>query len=361
MLEPGAGRAITATGYAAVNGMSTRLAALRALERGIEFVVARQGNDGLWRDFLTPAGAASEWPTGFIGIALHSAGADASALRKAAGALIETQDADGGWGYNENAPSDADSTGCVLLFLSHMGYRGNERERAASFLGRHQRSESGGIATFHEPGPIRKFMGVGRWMRFTGWCHPHTEVTAMAGRALAAMDPKHSSPALHAAWRYVRSRQCTDGSWMSYWWASPHYATLQAVELALSMGDEHCARLAGEWALRSQAAEGGWGMAAAPISAFATALGLSILVNAGAGQEQIERAVLRLSALQDVDGGWPSHPMLRIPLPRVVDPDRRPRWPLGTGGGGIVIPDQHRTFTSAVCVAALAGAREAVE
>ena len=27
-------------------------------------------------------------------------------------------------------------------------------------------------------------MGVGRWMRFAGWCRPHTEVTATAGRAL---------------------------------------------------------------------------------------------------------------------------------------------------------------------------------
>jgi len=34
-----------------------------ALERGVQFLLANQGRDGLWRDFDTPAGEASLWPT----------------------------------------------------------------------------------------------------------------------------------------------------------------------------------------------------------------------------------------------------------------------------------------------------------
>ena len=332
-----------------------------ALERGTRFVLENQGRDGLWRDFLTPAGEASDWPSGFIGSALHLAGGEASALERAADALAGDQNVDGGWGYNERVPSDADSTACVLLFLVRMGHRESTCRRAASCLLTHQRSESGGIATYREPGPIRRFMGVGRWMRFDGWCSPHTEVTATAGRALAALAPTEpgAAAAADAAWRYARSRQRADGSWSSYWWTSPHYTTLQAVELARSLGDRDPVERAAEWAIRSQADDGGWSAPGAATSAFATALSLSVLLHARASREPVERAISRLAALQDDDGGWPSHPIMRIPLPGEMDPDRRRRWRPGGLGRGLVVRDQHRTFTSAACVAALAHAREA--
>jgi hypothetical protein len=332
-------------------------AASIALERGMLFLLANQGRDGLWRDFLTPAGEASEWPTGFIATALHLAGAEASVLERAADALVANQNVDGGWGYNEAVPSDADSTACVLLFLALMRHRASACGRAASCLLMHQRGENGGIATYREPGPIRRFMGVGRWMRFDGWCSPHTEVTATAGRALAALAPNTCRAEIDAAWRYVRSRQRADGSWSSYWWTSRHYTTLQAVELALSLGDHDSVSRAAEWATRSQGEDGAWSAPGAVTSAFATALSLSVILDARTGRQPVERAILRLAALQEEDGGWPSHPIMRIPLPGDVDPDRRRRRRLGGLGRGIVVRDQHRTFTSAACVAALARAR----
>lgn len=328
-----------------------------ALERGKRFLLGQQGDDGLWRDFLTPAGEASEWPTGFVAGALQLAGADPGALGRASETLVARQNVDGGWGYHEQVPSDADSTACVLLFLASEGRGASTCRRAASCLVRHQQSESGGVATYREPGPIRRFMGVGRWMRFGGWCRPHTEVTATAGRALVAFAPDRYVAEIGAAWRYVRARQRPDGSWDPYWWASPHYSTLQAVELASAMGDHDAVARAAAWAIRGQAEDGGWSAPGAATSAFATALALSVLVCARASREPVERAISRLAALQHGDGGWPSHPIMRIPLPGDADPDRRRRFV--DLGRGIVVEDQHRTFTSAACVAALARAREA--
>jgi hypothetical protein len=223
----------------------------------------------------------------------------------------------------------------------------------------YQRGEDGGVATYRESGPIRRFMGVARWMRFDGWCSPHVEVTAMAGRALAAVLPDNGGPEADAAWRYVRARQRLDGSWSSYWWTSPHYATRQAVGLAALLEDRGAVDRAADWALRRQAGDGTWSASDAASSAFATALSLSLLLNAGATGHPVECAVSRLAALQDDDGGWPSHPILRIPLPGDVEPDRRRRWRLG--GRGLVVRDHHRTFTSAACLAALAQALDGLD
>ncbi len=246
-----------------------------ALERGTRFLLAMQGSDGLWRDFLTPAGEASEWPTGFVATALHLADADAGALQRAADALVARQNVDGGWGYNEDVPSDADSTACVLQFLAIRRRHGSACAHAASCLVRHQRRENGGVATYNDPEPIRRYMGVSRWWRFDGWCSPHTEVTATAGSALAAID---RSAEADAAWRYVRSRQCDDGSWSSYWWTSPNYATRQAAELAVAFGDRDAVARAACWALRTEGIDA---------SAFAIALSLSILLSVGASGEVV--------------------------------------------------------------------------
>jgi Prenyltransferase and squalene oxidase repeat len=149
-----------------------------AIERGIDFLLAGQSSDGLWRDFRTPAGEASTWPTGYIGNTLQLAGVDRTALEQAARALVQRQQPDGGWGYNEDTPSDADSTSWALLFLS--GMRGHDRacDRAGASLARHQRRHTGGVATYAEAGPIRRFVGLGRWVPFRGWCRPHVEVSA---------------------------------------------------------------------------------------------------------------------------------------------------------------------------------------
>src|SRR5262249_25882115 len=147
-------------------------------------------------------------------------------------ALVARQNADGGWGYHEDVPTDADSTAWALLLLALAGDRRDASRRAALCLVGHRRPKSGGLATYRDPREIRRFMGVGRWMRFGGWCSPHLEPTATAGQAFAALSGIESADAV-AAWHYVRSRQRPDGSWPSYWWTSPHFATQQAVELAV--------------------------------------------------------------------------------------------------------------------------------
>jgi squalene cyclase len=328
------------------------------LQRGVDFLLTGQGNDGMWRDFHTRAGEASTWPTGYIGNALQLARVDRDVLDRAADALVSRQQSDGGWGYNEETPSDADSTAWALLFLAGMDGRDDACDRGRSCLARHQR-RSGGVATYADPGPIRRYTAVARWVPFRGWCSPHVEVTSAAGRAYLDSSRARADAAL----RYVRSQQNTDGSWNSYWWTSAHFATQQAVELAVSMNELDAVNLASAWTRRSQLPDGGWSAPGhASMSAFATALSLSVLAVSSRGdREPIVRATSALMGLQDADGGWPSEPILRIPVPADRRRAQDDRWRPVRFDDGIVVADQNRMFTSATCVAALARALRATE
>lgn len=322
------------------------------MERGVAFLLQRQGADGCWRDFLTLAGEGVDWPTGFVAAQLTAVGAERGHLEQAVRALVATQHRDGGWGYHGRVPTDADSTACALLFLAALGPAGEHVERAAACLVRHQDPASGGLPTYREPGPIRAFMRLDRTQELRGWCSPHLEVTATAGCALVAAGDAFRDAAT-AAWHYVRSRQHDDGSWHSYWWTSAHYPTLQAARLARALGDGEPAARAADWALRTQLDDGGWAAPGAAVSPFATALSISILACAGKLGPPAMRAVERLRALQEPDGSWPTHPMMRIAPPDVAEPDDHRAWRSDALGTGVVISDQHRLFTSAACVAAL--------
>jgi squalene cyclase len=330
----------------------------RALDHGVGFLLANQSADGLWRDFDTPAGEASYWPTGFVAAALHAAGVGHEFLYRTAETLVASQNADGGWGYNDRVPTDADSTAWVVIFLTRMGSHETSCRRAAACLLTHQRARNGGVATYATPGPIRRFMGIGRWMPFWGWCRPHSEVTAAAGSALAGFEPGRWVLSIESALRFVCAQQNAAGSWSSYWWTSAHFTTAQAVEFATICHRRDVITRAAEWALRTQGDDGGWA-AGGDCSAFATAMALSILVSAGAAGPLIERAVKRLIALQLADGGWPCGPIMRIPVPAQMYPEEDRRWQPVRFSGGVDVTDQHGLFTSAACVAALGRAAAA--
>jgi hypothetical protein len=61
------------------------------ISRGVGFLLARQGYDGLWRDFLTLGGEAADWPTGFVGAQLVTATSQRVALHRAADCLLARQ------------------------------------------------------------------------------------------------------------------------------------------------------------------------------------------------------------------------------------------------------------------------------
>jgi squalene cyclase len=328
--------------------------AKEALTSGVAFLLARQGRDGLWRDFETLAGEASDWPTAFVGNQLLDAGVRGAPIDTAADALLARQHRDGGWGYHHDVPSDADSTAWVLTLLAAIGRDREAMERAGRCLRRHQDPRSGGVATFADPEPIRRYMTLGRRADLRGWCAPHLEVTATAGRAFAAVPGGRFRLEADLAWRYVERRQAADGGWGSYWWVDRHYPTLQAAALGSALGHRERAARAAEWALSEQLLGGAWGAPGVEQSAFATALSLAVILHCGGHGGAVRRALLELLRLQKTDGGWPSHASMRIPPPHVAEPDGYESWRVGGLGTGVVVRDYHRLFTTSACVSTLA-------
>jgi squalene cyclase len=328
---------------------------------GVAFLLERQGEDGLWRDFKTVPGESADWVTGYVGRSLQRAGAPRSSLARAAGALLERQRPDGGWGYHEGVPTDADSTAYVSIFLATGGWMPSEAaERALACLERHQRQPDGGVATYADEEEIRQHTEVPATVSFRGWCRPHVEVSAAAGLAALALGGRGRRAAL-GAWRFIQPRQQPSGKWESYWWTLPHYPTSIAVAFAsalpASRGVAEGVQGAVRWAREAQAANGSWTTLEPSLpSPFATALGVSILATGGAPKTDVERGVKALLEAGDDDGGWPSHPVLRIPPSDVEEPADLVEWRVGELGWGVVIADQHRLYTTATAIGALADA-----
>ncbi|WP_426516370.1 hypothetical protein ACPPVQ_17315 [Diaminobutyricibacter sp. McL0618] len=326
----------------------------QAMSRGVEFLLARQSQDGLWREYETLAGEASDWPSGFIGAQLNDAGVRGTAIDRVAEALLRRQHRDGGWGYHHEVPSDADSTAWGLTFLAGTGLDRNAMERAGRCLKQFQNPRTGGVSTYADPSPIRRYLHAGPRFDVRGWCASHLEVTATAGRAFALVPNGRFRREAELAWQYVEPRRAPDGGWYSYWWVDRHYPTSQAVALADVLGRREPVTRAAAWASSEQLRDGGWGATGFARSAFATALALTVLLRAGVPLDDPVRPGLhQLIALQQPDGGWPGQASMRIPPPAVAEPESYRAWRLDGLGTGVIVHDQHRLFTTAACVSLL--------
>jgi len=337
------------------------------IARAAEFLLAQQAADGTFHDFRTLAGEAAAWTTAYVAYHLGSADGSNRCLRAAERSLWAHQHLDGGWGYNAWVPSDGDSTAWALLFLARRARRRRALARAVARLLAHQHRGTGGFRTYVHHSAILRYMRLPLTISAAGWTQPHVEVTAVAGRALAALEGA-SPAALRAAWRFVRERQTDDGRWRSYWWTTPLYATCQAVAFARAQptvqGAASAVRRAIRWTIETQRADGGWGppRASSP-RAFDTALGMMILSRGEPGHA-VRAALLRardcLRGMQLQSGRWPVEAILRIPPPSSVRPDNYRAWRRDELGTGVVVPDHHAAFTTATAIAALASAHRAL-
>ena len=305
----------------------------QALERAIAFLVDQQAHTGRWSDFLLPAGPSDEWVTAFVGACLLETPAKEARLaaERAWQALISRQRDEAGWGYNRLTPADADSTAWALRLAAQLNIAQAERVDAARhFLADHQ-VVGGGITTYANADPIRRYTRLPEDASLAGWRSAHTCVTAAAAPEVGK-----------AAARYLARQQAATGDWQGYWWWDDEYTTALAAD---TLASRRATALA--WAQTRVDSSGAVQSTDGQLSPWATAWCVRILC-LGTTPETRAACTLAMRWLvgsQQRDGSWRASARLRVPMPGQVD---------AVGGPGVInAVDQHRVFTTAAVAAAL--------
>lgn len=306
-----------------------------AQRAGVDFLLQRQGADGMWSDFHLAPGLSDEWITGYVGDRLASIHGTQDALARAWSALCARRSERGGhgWGYNVHVPQDADSTAWALRLAQDVGCASDPvavdaRASFAPFV-----HADGMLGTYGPTDEIARFIGADPNQDFRGWTAAHPCVTAAAAGVRGVVDPQ-----------VLMSAQRPDGRWRSYWWASDTFATALTVEALASVPEAAPARLrAAEWATHMLTSPG--------LTAFEVAN--LVIVRSIAG-EMDGKALQGLSFAMLPDGSWPSGALLRVPHPQDTDPDAVIDWLPGGRIEGAIVEDLRRIFTTATVVHALA-------
>ena len=269
------------------------------------FLLRHQQTDGSWSDWALPPGPSDCWTTAYVGRQLAAASeplrAGSARPRAAAAGWLTTREfSEGGWGYNDRVGADGDSTAHALLFLAAERLR--VPSSAYELLLALQLGD-GGFATYPSDG------GLGSW----GASHP--DVSAVAAQAMLCVSrgaggaaptfvrAREAARATERALGYIERRRKADGTWDSFWWCSPLYATAAALSLVRSAG-----RVLSVAPTRTALARMDAG------NAFERALLLDCHLQIGVGTDErrVRELAEELVSEQLPDGSWPSAPILRL-------------------------------------------------
>jgi hypothetical protein len=301
----------------------TREAICASVGAGLAFLERAQRADGLWRGFMLPPGASTEWISAHVCYLLEDV-PDTRAMReRAAAALLARGRRRAGWGYNHRIRPDSDSTAQAMLAIERVGGEISP-DWVRTLLA--TRDEDGGFATY----PSTRPDGLPR----TWWEMPHADVTLIVIEALRRVDRCAQERSEAFAWLHGCAH---DGVLAAYWWTSPAYSL---------WAQAHCGF---EPHASSSAAEERLAREPRPVY-------LAMLISAAAAHggwsAPLESAVSRLVNERREDGSWLCAPCLR---------NTRADHAGGFDAPGPVYADRYRVFSTAHAVAALWLALRALE
>ena len=253
-----------------------------SIEAGLEYL-SRQRKEGVYAEtFGFRHGDSTAWSTCYVGRLLYEI--DPKMAKESVASVLDRQNGDEGWGYNESVTSDADSTANAILFLQKCGVSDEILNKGKELILQHQHS-NGGISTY----TLDNLKKMG-YERGGGWSAPHSCVTALAARVLEGGDQERAQ-------KFLLAQKKADGSYPAYWWASDLYSTFETM-LSLSGNAEMVSYF----------------KSAKARSSFELALKIQALI---LSKEKPDSEIGDLLKMQQSDGSWPSSEILKIPRPHV--------------------------------------------
>jgi prenyltransferase beta subunit len=298
----------------------------RSIASSLEYIFLHQSDDGSWVDCQLPPGWSDAWVTAYVGYKLrHVPGRlrrrTADSTLSASKWLLGNQYPDGGWGYNREAGSDADSTAYAILFLASEGI--DVQIRSYKLLMEFQCSD-GGFSTYLATG------------RTDSWRVSHLDVTPVVLQALLTKYVR-KTPFIKKGMEYVLKQRTADGLWNSFWWDSFLYGT----EVNLSLLDAIGARFDKTKTKESL-------FRVSPKNAFESALLIScvLFIFTELGEPNVLELVDQLVREQGTDGSWKGVPIIRLTKNGCFEP-----WTCKDTG--TLYPDPKRLITTSTVLESL--------
>jgi hypothetical protein len=333
----------------------------KAVQKGMGFLGKMQADDGGWSDFLTSAGAGTQWVSSYVGYQL----AEADIAPELTSCLRSGRTSDDTIGaYNETMIQDGDSMAFWIGFLYEK--TGSVPEAAIEKWSQYC-DDRGGWRTYLEGGALRKRLNLPSTQPVDGWLTPKPCVTAAAAAILTNMPRVEISveQSIHRLLNLQEQKPC----WGSYWWTSPIYSTSFSLRALSTYGSitgspsdsiECSIAQASRWLRDLQHEDGSWTVRGHS-SPLYTALAVKALVEAAPqATASIRKGVNWLLRSQRADGSWPTHRVLRIPATHVTDPSSVKNWRKSSFGTNVLVDDHRRVFTTATAVNSLSTAEHLV-
>lgn len=185
-----------------------------AIKKGLEYIISKQNQSGLWLDYYLPAGYGDEWITGFTGFSLAKFFPNIvphKTLERSFEILNQKWRNNEGLGYNSSVPSDSDSTVWFLKFAIQLG------KKCDSNVLNKFRNPDFGLGTYIKGDPkIKHYIKSSFDSDFSGWETTHDCVTSNA----AFFD--------EASIQYLLTKIGQNKNLKSYWWKTDLYTLFLA-------------------------------------------------------------------------------------------------------------------------------------
>ena len=276
-------------------------------------------------------------------------------LRISTSALIDAQHPNGGWGFNKESGSDADSTSNVLIFLNKINaIKKRDIDKAIKILKENQNND-GGIGTYSTKEILREQEKLNVNFSapvevYSGWISSDTQITAISVLAMLNLGIRKDSGIIKNAISFLITKQQNKGYWNAYWSNGKTLGTSQCIQTLnrFENYNEYVDK-ALFWFINTQSIDGGWSdQSSQVLTPYDTALALgSIMVKENIKNlKPIKKGIKWLLSNQLEDGSWESFPIMTIPKPweenQMDNPIERP-----------ATKDTNRIFTTATVLKSL--------